>query len=421
MTENPDITLHTELIGAEAEQDIAKAVSKRHAIARKYILRLRRRYPDATPAELIGILERHYATSISTAGAMITAGIVAADIGIAMIPVAGPAAAGMKSAGQRAAKKAGTEVAKSAAKQAMKTAAKGVALGAAKTGAQKAASMIPAGDQQIQFELTAVFALALADIHGMSLDQDQAHTLVYGLTNERVSQKQIAAMAADVAASSPDAAVGLGQQIAENRGDWSHWATTLSTALPAGGARDLVQTIQTGQFDGVRASLSGRQQAAVDYGVGAVVGGVTRFVFGRDVVTAARTAFPPPPDTFPTHLAVPAKADDDDDEPNRALVALEEAAKSTGTWISGAAGSVSDGVASGAAAAGAGVAKATKVFRRVDLDGDGVPDEAQALTAAKNVGGAIAGAAGAVGGNMASMFKSKKRRNGEPQDEAAES
>ncbi|PPH17259.1 hypothetical protein C5C99_14900, partial [Rathayibacter sp. AY1C4] len=44
------ITLQTELPAEEAVHDIAKAVSARHTIARKYVLRLRRRRPDATPA-----------------------------------------------------------------------------------------------------------------------------------------------------------------------------------------------------------------------------------------------------------------------------------------------------------------------------------------------------------------------------------
>jgi hypothetical protein len=47
-------------------------------------------------------------------------------------------------------------------------------------------------------------------------------------------------------------------------------------------------------------------------------------------------------------------------------------------------------------------------FRSVDLDGDGIPDAPQALTAVKGVGAAIADAAGTVGGAAASLFKTKK-------------
>jgi hypothetical protein len=409
MTNAEAITLETELAEEDAARDIAKAVSARHSIARKHVMRIRRRYPDATPAQVIQMLERHYATAITTAGAVISAGAIAADVGIALIPGVGAAAAGVKSASQQAAKKAGKE----AAKAAVKVAARNVALGAAKTGAQRVAGLLPAGDQQLQFEITAVFGLAVADIHGMNLDQDQAHALVYGLTNERISQQQIATMASDVARVSAGGAVDVGHRIAAGRTDWWHWANTLADTLPGGAAQSLVRTMQTGQLDAVRESLSGKQQAAVEYGVGAVAGGVARFVFGREVVNAARVAFADAPDQFPAHLALSVKTDLEteagDAEPNAALAALENAAKSTGNWISSSA----SGVAAGAAAVGSGVSgvagTVTRSFRSVDLDGDGIPDEPQALTTVKNVGGALAGAADSVGSSVAGLFKAKRR------------
>ncbi|WP_407709127.1 hypothetical protein ACJJV6_13170 [Arthrobacter nitrophenolicus] len=417
MTDIESITLEAELVGEDATRDIAKAVSARHTIARKYVMRLRRRHPEATPAEVIQMLERHYATSITTAGALISAGAIAADIGIAMIPGVGAAAAGMKSAGQQAAKKTGKEAVKFAAKSAAKQAAKNMAMGTAKNGAQRVAALLPAGDEQLQFEITAVFALAIADIHGMDLDKDQALALVYGLSNERVSQKQIAEMATDLSSASVEGAVGVGSRVAAGRTDWSHWANTLADTLPGGAAQSLVRTMETGQLETVRQNLSGKQQATIEYGVGALAGGVTRFVFGREVVTAARAAFAEAPDAFPEHLAVNSKdepsSEDSEFEQNRALAAMEDAAKATGSWIAGTANTVGGGVATGATAVGTGVATAaetvTRVFRSVDIDGDGIPDEPQALTAVKGVGGAIAGTAGSVGGSVAGLFKRKKR------------
>jgi hypothetical protein len=173
--------------------------------------------------------------------------------------------------------------------------------------------------------------------------------------------------------------------------------------------------METGQLDAVRENLSGKQQATIEYGVGALTGGVTRFVFGREVVTAARAAFAEAPDTFPVHLAIPAEpeAEDGDADQNRALAAMEDAAKMTGNWIAGTASTVGGGVATGAVAVGAGVATAadtvSRAFRSVDIDGDGIPDEPQALSAIKGVGGAIAGTAGSVGGSVAGLFKRKKR------------
>lgn len=417
MTDADAVTLEAQLDDDEANVDIAKAVSARHSIARKYVMRIRRRNPAATPEDVIKMLERHYSTSISAAGAAIAAGSIAAEVGIALIPGGGVAAAGIKTAGKQAAKKTVQEAAKITAKEAAKLAAKNVAMGAAKTGAQRFAALLPAGDQQLQFEITAIFGLALADIHGMDLDQDQSHALVYGLTNDRVSQQQIAVMATDVAKMSPEGVVGVGHKIAAGSGDWSHWATTLADTLPSGAAQSLVRTMQTGQLDTVRETLTGKQQSAIEYGVGALTGGVSRFVFGRDVVVAARAAFPDAPDEFPAHLALHEKAkpdtDDRETEPNCALAALEDAAKSTGSWISGTANTVGEGVSAGAASVGTGVVSAaaavSRPFRSVDIDGDGIADEPQALAAVKGLGGALAGAADAAGGRVAGLFKSKKR------------
>jgi hypothetical protein len=397
-----DVTLEAELVGKDAEREIDKAVRGRRGIARRYVKWVRRRNPDATPAEIISMLERHYVTAISVAGAAITVGSIAGEIGIAMIPVVGPAAAGTKAAAKETGKKATKEAAKAAAKKTTKAAAKSAALGAAKSGAQRAAARLPVGDEQLQFEITALFALAVADIHRMDLDQEQAHALVYALSNGRVSQNQIATMASDLAQSSNPEVVSVGQTIAGGRRDWGHWANTLADSLPGGAAQSLVRGVQTGVLEDIRGGPDGRRQAAVEYGVGALVGGITRFVFGREVVDAAQSAFSDAPDTFPAYLDVPAKPEKADNDPNRALAALEDAAKAVGA-----------GVRTGAVAVGTGVASAADVvsrpFRSVDLDGDGMPDEPQALTAVKGVSGAIAGTAGTVGDGVSGLFKPKKR------------
>ncbi|WP_206516115.1 hypothetical protein [Nocardioides pantholopis] len=367
-TVGPGSELGAATVGADldvvtAEHEITEAVSARHTIARKYVLRVRRNDPEASPAEVVTLLERHYVTAISVAGGVATAGSIAASVGLSLIP---GVSAG-KEAGKVGAKAAAKKV---AAKAAAKTAAKAAAANMARTGV---ARMVPAGDERLQFEITAIFALALAEIHDMRLDEDQSKALVYGLSNDRVSQKQISAMANDVARATRSAS-GLGEQLASAQDDWSHWANTLASQLPGTAAGDLVRTVQTGQFDAMRSGLSDGQKSIVEYGVGAVAGGMTRFVFGREVVTATRVAFAEAPSSFPPHLAVEAPSASDNDEPNRAFAALDEAARSTAAWMSSSAD------------------KASRVFRSIDLDGDGVPDEAQAVTALKNAGGAIAGA-----------------------------
>ncbi len=221
-----ELGLGTATVGADldlatAEHEIAEAVSARHSIARKYVLRVRRRHPGASPSEVVALLERHYVTAISVAGGVATAGSLAASIGLSLVP---GASAG-KEAGRAGAKIAAKKV---AAKTAATTAAKAAAATMARTGV---ARMVPAGDERLQFEITAIFALALAEIHGMRLDQDQSKALVYGLSNERVSQRQISAMANDVALATRSAS-GLGEQLASASDDWSHWANTLAAQLP---------------------------------------------------------------------------------------------------------------------------------------------------------------------------------------------
>jgi hypothetical protein len=305
------ITLAAELVEEDAEREIAKAVGGRHAIARKYVREVRRRNPDATPAEIINALERHYVVAISVAGGIVTAGGIAVNF----IPGGGAAATGL-------------------------------AITAAAT------NLLPAKDEQLQLELTAVFGLALADIHGMTYDQDQAKALVYGLSNSRVSQAQVAAFATDLAKASPSSAVDMGPRTADGGSDGSHWASTLAGFLPGDGAKSLVQSIQSGTLEDVRGRPSKPGQTAA----GAFLSGASRFVFGRAVVVAAQGAFPPAPEAFPDHLAVEVTEKlDEGDAPFRALLALESAAQLTGGWVVGAA-AAAKGVLDGAKQLGAGLA-----------------------------------------------------------------
>jgi hypothetical protein len=256
VSEIENVTLMAELQPETAEQEITRAVSARHKIAHRYVMRLRKRNPEACPAEIIATLERHYVTAITIAGGVVTAGTIAANVGIALIPGVAAGKEAGKGAAKVAAKGAAkTVAAKAAATAAAKSAAKGAAMGVAKTGAERAVQLLPAGDEQLQFEITAVFALAMAEVHSMSLDQQQAHALVYGLSNGRVSQQQIAAMATELAHVSHPG-VGVGQTIASGREDWSHWANTLADTLPGGAAQDLVRTVQTGQLETVRSALN---------------------------------------------------------------------------------------------------------------------------------------------------------------------
>lgn len=182
---------------------------------------------------------------------------------------------------------------------------------------------------------------------------------------------------------------------------------------------------------------------AIPFGVGAVIGGVGSFTFGRDVVKAAKLAFPASPDSFPAWLTDVAKAQKEPAEPSRATLAFEAAAGSAkdfgeNVWgkFSGAADAFrpidldGDGIPDEARAltavkrAGTAVkgtaSKTAEKFRSVDLDGDGTPDEAQALTAVKDAGAAAAAAAKNVTGKMGGFLKSRKKPEDDSKQEASD-
>ena len=125
VSELESVTLMAEIQPETAKKEITRAVSARHKIARGYVMRLRKRNPEALPAEIIATLERHYVTAITLTGGVVTAGTIAANVGIALIP------------GVAAGKEAGKGAAKVAAKGAAKTvAAKAAANAAAKSAAK---------------------------------------------------------------------------------------------------------------------------------------------------------------------------------------------------------------------------------------------------------------------------------------------
>lgn len=390
LTDIDSITFEAELTSEDAEREIADAVKGRHAAARKYVLWMRRMNSNATPAELVDALGRHYITASVIAAGLVTATTIAAEIGMAALQA-------------KAATKVTANPNLSAAQAASKISKQGLGFAAANVGAQQ---VIPMGDRKLQFEVTALFVLALADIHSIRYDKVQARAVVYGLSNSSIGQGDVARMAADLA-QSRGSAVDLGHDIAAGRGDWSHWAETVASAVPGGIAEEFIQGIETGRLEDVRSGMSTKKQAFVEYGVGAIAGGVSRFAFGKAVVDASHEAFSAPPIDFPSHLHLTIKVKPEkDDAPSRAFIVLQEAARSTSGWVEASAQTVGAGV-------GAAAGTVTRPFRSVDLDGDGIPDEAQALTAVKGAGAKVAAGTTSLAGKVAAPFTRKRADPGE--------
>lgn len=281
------------------------------------------------------------------------------------------------------------------------------------------------------YETSALYVLAVAELHGIPVDDpERAKPLVLGMLLGQKSQSQVNKMVMNavgiggVSAAKSSASGVVGRALPKG------WGEVLTEQLPESALAPL--TIALGRES---IKLGGKLSAgavgkAIPFGVGAVIGGVGSFTFGRDVVKAARMAFPEAPVGFPEWLEDYEKPTDA--EPSRALLAFDSAAgnvKDFGESVWGVLSTATeafrsvdldgDGIPDEARAltavkrAGVGVAgtvsKSAEVFRSIDLDGDGVPDEARAVTAVKGAGAAISGAADNIRGKAAGLFGGRKR------------
>lgn len=64
------------------EKGVEKLLSVQRPLVLAHVRRVRRRNPDASPAQVIAILERHYLTAVTTAGAAVGASAVIPGVGV---------------------------------------------------------------------------------------------------------------------------------------------------------------------------------------------------------------------------------------------------------------------------------------------------------------------------------------------------
>jgi hypothetical protein len=213
------------------EQRLDKALDAVLAIQRPavvaYLDRVRSRRPDAPPAEVVGLLERHYVTAVT--------GLGAAAGGAAAMPGVGTVAS--------------------------------LASGAAEVTAF--------------VTTTAMFVLALAELHGIPVSDPQLRrTLVLGVLLGEAG----AAILRGEAAHAP------------------HWAQVLGAAR-----RDQIAGVNARVMRLLVARFGARQGAlmlgrALPLGLGAGVGAVGNAALARGAIASAHKAFGPPPATFPPRV-----------------------------------------------------------------------------------------------------------------------
>jgi hypothetical protein len=243
------------------------------------------------------------------------------------------------------------------------------------------------------YETSALYVLAATELHGIEVsDAERARPLVFGMLLGQKSQSQVAKLVRQAAgAGGVDQARALATGMVGRRLP-AGWGEVLTQQLPDSALAPLETVIARRALMAGAKFEAGTLGKAIPFGFGAVVGGVGSFTFGRDVVKAAHLAFPMPPTDFPEALLDFQKPEPEIVEPSRAVKALQSAADNVSDFGEAVWDKATDVV---------------DVFRSVDIDGDGVPDEARALTAAKRARSAITGAAVGSVGAVGSLFKRK--------------
>ncbi|CAJ1580769.1 hypothetical protein [[Mycobacterium] wendilense] len=198
---------------------------------RAYVERVRAKSPDATPAEIVARLEKHYLAAVMGSGAAVGSAALVPGVGTVL------------------------------------------------------ALSLVAGETALFLETTAVFVLAVAEVHGVSADdKERRRTLVLG------------ALAGDDGKNAVARLLGPGR----TNGAWlAEGAATMP--LPA---LSQVNTKLMKYFVKKYAIKRGALVfgKALPVGIGAVIGGVGNRLMGKRIVENARAAFGPAPTTWPGAL-----------------------------------------------------------------------------------------------------------------------
>lgn len=343
----------TNVTPSDLRARIFKAISIQRPVVIDYLKSMRRKHPDATPEELRALLEKRYVAAVTSASTGVGASAALPAVGI---PTA-------------------------------------LALGA--------------GDLLFFYETSALFVLATTELNGIEIhDAERARPLILGMLLGQKSQSQVSQLVLQAAGAG---GVDTARKVATGtvgKALPGAWGEVLAQQLPDSALAPLATVLAREALKGSAKFGAGIVGKALPFGVGAVVGGVGSFTFGRDVVKAARLAFPAAPDEFPAALRDFAKA---------------EVGVGGAGGVAGAVGVAGAALATGAravkalnGAAEAYVSAGKKFYTaigRAAVKGAGAVGSA-AAGAAGAVGSAAAGAAGAIGSAVDSA-KAKPKPNPE--------
>lgn len=237
MTTNDD----TKTVSSKAGEALAAGLDRAVQISRptilKHIEQTRRNRRDASPEEIIRLLGRRFTAAVAGSGA--AAGASAAAPGVST-PIS---------------------------------------------------LALAAGDVAGYTGLSAMYVLALAEIHGVPIDDlERRRTLVMGVLLGQAGADAVKKTAGRTGA---------------------HWAGKMVSAVPTETLKQVNRVLghnfvtKYGSRQGVL--VLGKQ---APFGVGAAIGGAGNATFARFTIRSAKRAFGPAPTSWPAHLATSVEADE---------------------------------------------------------------------------------------------------------------
>lgn len=212
------------------------AMSAQRPAVLLHIRSIRRQYPAATPEQVVRILERRFLNSITLTGA----GSGAATL----IPGVG------------------------------------TAIGITVIGVETVAF----------FEMTALFAQSVAEIHGIVVDdEERAHNLVMALMLGGPGKDLVQQFVGQATGAGPDRT--------------QYWGESITASMP----KALVGMLNKRLRDELTKRMAVKQGGSmvgrlIPFGIGAVIGGAGNRIIGGKVVQSAQQAFGPAPTWWPAEL-----------------------------------------------------------------------------------------------------------------------
>lgn len=343
---------------SDFQDRVFKAIAVQRPAVTAYIKEVRRKRPDATPADVMKTIEAQYVatTTIASSGVGASAAIPAVGIPIA------------------------------------------IGLGVT--------------DLLFFYESTALFALCMAELRGIPVeDPERAKAIVLGAMlgekrKSKVTEIVMSALPAGAAISGARGAAG-----AAMKGAAPQWGDLLAQQLPDSALVPVSMVLAK------QAIAQGTAMGIVKIGskaipvIGAVAGGATSFYFGSGVVKSCRAGFSEPAETWPAWLELSDADGDGTADPPRSVLAMRAASESAKDFGENVWSKVADStsVFRSVDLDGDGVPDEARALTAVKGAATAVGGATSG--AAKGVGKAATGAAGAVAG----LIKRGKR----PEDAGA--